>query len=64
MAATAVEYFPAAQALHAMLPGRFLYLPATHWLQNCPSPPVKPALQVQAICLLLPGGAFELVGQD
>jgi len=63
-APTAVEYFPATQLLHAILPEGILYLPATHWLQLCPLPSVKPELQVQAIALLLPSGEFELVRQD
>lgn len=62
-APTDVEYLPVAQSAHAAVPGRGLYLPATHCVQGPPSAPVEPALQVQSTCASLPAGELAFPGQ-
>ena len=62
-APTAAENALAAQSVHAAEPEPALYFPATHGAQFCPSSPVAPALQVQAVRRADPGGEFEFAGQ-
>ena len=64
-APTVVEYFPAAQSVHAAEPVAILYLPATQAVHVPPSGPVYPALQavaMQAVLLELPPTEFVLAG--
>ena len=64
VAASVVEYRPAAQFKHAASPVTFLYLPATHEVHCCPLRPVYPALQKQSCTLTLPIGECEKLAQD
>ena len=57
------EYVPAPQSLHAALPVKALYLPATQREQGPPLLPVAPALQAQAVAAALAAGESEYVGQ-
>ena len=48
-AATAVEYFPATQFVHAALPGLLLYFPAAQTTHEPPLTPEEPVLQMQSV---------------
>ena len=63
MAPTTVEYWPAVQLLHVASPGAILCFPATHFIHGPPSGPVKPAMHVQSVVLLLPVGDVALETQ-
>jgi hypothetical protein len=60
----AEEYFPAPQLVHAADPVNDLYFPVTHATHGPPSGPVDPALQVQLVKAVLPGGELEFDGQS
>jgi len=64
VAASVVEYRPAAQFKHAASPVTFLYLPATHDKHCCPLRPVYPALQKQSCIFTLPIAELEKLEQD
>jgi len=57
-ALTTSEYFPAAQAVHAIGPRFSLYLPGTHVVQT-PSVSVQPALHMHDEILALPAIEYE-----
>lgn len=59
LAPACTEYEPLAQAVHTSGPGPALYFPVAHCVQEPPSGPVEPALQVQAVASLLPSTEFE-----
>ena len=61
IAPTVAENLPAAQLVHAALPGAFLYVPATQGVHVRPSGPktVEPALHVQSMAAPLATGEFE-----
>jgi len=59
VAPTAVEYFPATHWLHSAVPRATLNFPGTQVLQNSPSGPVNPGLQVQLVMTLLASGELE-----
>jgi len=63
VAASVVEYRPAAQFKHAASPVTFLYLPATHKAHCCPLRPVYPALQKQSCIFTLPIAESEKLAQ-
>ena len=63
VAPVAVEYELTSQLVHAAEPVDVLYFPATHSTQVCPSSPVAPALQVQAVSTADPASEFEFAGQ-
>lgn len=56
------EYVPAAQSVHMALPVSILYLPVMQAVHTPPSGPVEPALQVQAVMVVLASGALEPSG--
>ena len=62
-AATAVEYRPLAQSVHAAVPGTVLYLPAAHGAHSPPLAPVYPALHTHAVMRELAAMESELSGQ-
>jgi len=64
LAPTAAEYVAAPQSVQASLPVVVLYLPATHAAHDPPFGPVNPALQAQAVPVVLELGAFEFEGHD
>ena len=47
VAPVVVEYVPAAQSVHATVPGTVLYFPAANAAHGPPSGPVNPRLQTQ-----------------
>jgi len=59
-----MRYSPAAQLAHAAVPGSFLYEPSGHAEHGPPSGPENPALQVQLLLVVLPGGELEPGGHD
>lgn len=63
MAAVNIEYSPALQLVHTDDPGVSLYVPGLHSEQKSPLGPVCPALQMHAVCILLPDGECESAGQ-
>lgn len=63
VAATADEYVPTPQAVHAALPLLGLYLPGTHAEHPPPSAPVDPALHTQAVIVQLELGELEFTAQ-
>jgi hypothetical protein len=63
VAPVVVEYVLSPQFVHAAEPTATLYFPGTHSTQVCPSSPVAPALQVQAVSTADPDGEFEFAGQ-
>ena len=63
VAATAAEYVPAPQSVHAPFPLSALYLPAAHRAQVPPLGPDEPALHVQSSAESLPDGEFAREGQ-
>ena len=58
-----VEYMPPAQRAQEAEPGEILYVPAVQLVQDPPSGPDQPALQVQAVAMRLPTGELEFDGQ-
>ncbi len=58
-----IEYVPAPQSLHRADPVDVLYAPAVHAVHSPPSSPDDPALQVQVLKAVLPGGELEFDGQ-
>jgi hypothetical protein len=62
VAATAVEYAPAGQLMHAPEPVTVLYWPAAHAEHWPPFGPVYPALQAQFVCDPLLGPVNEFAG--
>ncbi len=67
VAPTAPEYFPDVQSSHAYCnpgPATFLYFPATHSMHVAPFCPLKPALHIQAVFVVLPLAEVEEVGQS
>ena len=63
VAPTVVAYFPVSQSVHVSDPGAFLYVPASHGVQEPPFGPLAPALHVHAAVLVLEAFAFEFNGQ-
>jgi len=59
VAATAAEYVPAPQSVHAPFPLSALYLPAAHPVHSSEPSRVNPASQLQ---VSLPAGASEFAG--
>ena len=64
VAPTLSEYVPTPQSLHVASPLSPLYFPATHRAHMLPSGPEEPALQVQAVNVVLPCGELEFSGQN
>ena len=62
VAATAAEYLPAPQSMHATFPLSVLYLPAAHCSHVPDADTVKPATQMQSETAPLPAGAYEFAG--
>jgi len=62
--APAVEYVPAPQFIHEVVPVPLVNFPATHVVHAPPLTPDEPALQVQSTSAVLETGEFELVGHD
>ena len=63
VAATADEYVPTPQSVHAALSLVGLYVPGTHAEHPPPSAPVNPALHTQAVMAQLELGEFEFAVQ-
>ena len=61
--ATTSECVLAGQLVHSSLPALGLYEPAPQGEQVPPSAPVYPALHLQSVITVLPGGECELAGQ-
>ena len=57
MLAVLFKYLPLAHSRHGVDPLISLKVPAGHSMHAPPSGPVYPALQLQAVSALLPGGA-------
>jgi hypothetical protein len=62
VAAEAVEYVPATQAMHAPLPVVLLYCPSRHTVHGPSLGPVKPFWQMQAASAVLAVGDVEPIG--
>lgn len=62
VAALTVEYFAAAQSMHADVPVNILYFPATHAVHVPPFGPVKPRLQMHSVKAKLVPGELEAPG--
>jgi hypothetical protein len=60
--APAVEYVPAPQFIHEVVPVPLVNFPATHVVHAPPLTPDEPALQVQSISAVLETGEYELPG--
>jgi hypothetical protein len=59
-----VEYVPAPQFIHEVVPVPLVNFPATHSVHVPPLTPDEPALQVQSTSAVLETGEFELPGHD
>lgn len=63
VALTESEYFPGSQSLQMSAPDAAVYFPVSQLLQVPPLAPENPALQTQAVIMLLPAEASEFTGQ-